>query len=211
MKSSTKKKTLIMVQIALLAAIVVVLQLFFSQVKVGPVTLNFVLVPIVIAGVLLGPKAGFLVGAFAGITTFIQVFTSADPFYMFLMANNPVATACICVFKTALAGLFVGLLAKALMKLCSGRSADGKLYLCSYSFAALCPIVNTGLFCLGMILFFAKDMLADPLFTGTLGNGVVYFIIFGLAGINFIVELILNLIVCPVLIVVLKRTGYFNK
>ena len=110
-----------MVQIALLSAIVVVLQLFFSAVKIGVVTLNFVLVPIVIAGVLLGAKAGFIVGAFAGITTFIQVFTSGDPFYMFLMANNPVATACICILKTGLAGLCVGLLAKAFKKFQNGN------------------------------------------------------------------------------------------
>jgi len=201
-----------MVQIALLAAIVVVLQLFFSAVKVGPVTLNFVLVPIVVAAVLIGPKAGFAVGAFAGLTTFFQVFTSGDPFYMFLMSTNPVATACICIFKTALAGLFVGLLAKAFKRFCTkdGKFSHGKLYLFSYSYAALCPIVNTGLFCLGMILFFAKDMLTDPIFAGSVGNGVIYFIIFGLAGLNFIIELILNLLVCPVLIVVLKKTKYFN-
>ena len=58
-----------------------------------PVTLNFVLVPIVIASVFISPTAGLIVGTLAGITTFIQVFTSADPFYLFLMTNNPVATA----------------------------------------------------------------------------------------------------------------------
>lgn len=208
MKNTTKKQTLTMVQIALLSAIVVVLQLFFSAVKIGVVTLNFVLVPIVIAGVLLGAKAGFIVGAFAGITTFIQVFTSGDPFYMFLMANNPVATACICILKTGLAGLCVGLLAKAFKKFQNGNLE--RTYICAYPVAAICPIVNTGLFCLGMMLFFAKDMLVDPLFAGSVGNGVVYFIIFGLAGLNFVIELILNIILCPILILVLKKTKYFN-
>ena len=117
MNKSSHAKTLKMVQIALLSAVVVILQLFFSAVRVGPVTLNFVLVPIVLAGVLLGPVAGLFVGAFAGLTTFVQVFTSADVFYTFLMTTNPAATACICLLKTALAGLFVGFAANCLKKL----------------------------------------------------------------------------------------------
>ena len=103
MKSNTHAKILTMVQIALLSAIVVVLQLFFSGVRVGTVNLNFVLVPIVIAGVFISPMAGFFVGILAGITTFVQVFTSGDVFYVFLMAHNPVATAFICILKTGLA------------------------------------------------------------------------------------------------------------
>jgi len=208
MKTNYRAKTLPMVQIALLSAIVVLLQLFFSAVKVGAVTLNFVLIPIVIAGVFLGPAAGFMVGAFAGVTTFIQVFTSLDPFYMFLMANNPIATALICILKTGLAGLVVGLLANAFRK--ASAESGVKSYGYSIIYAAACPIINTGLFCLGMYLFFSNAMTSDPIFAGSLGNGVVYYIILGLAGINFVVELILNLILCPVLIRVLKNTRYFK-
>ena len=90
-RNPNREKTLTMVQIALLSALVVVLQVFFSAIRIGVVTLNFVLVPIVIAGVLIGPMAGLIVGAFAGLTTFIQVFTSGDVFYVFLMTNNAVA------------------------------------------------------------------------------------------------------------------------
>ena len=209
MNKSSHAKTLKMVQIALLSAIVVILQLFFSAVRVGPVTLNFVLVPIVMAGVLLGPWAGLFVGAFAGMTTFIQVFTSADVFYTFLMTTNPFATACICLLKTALAGFIVGLLANGL-KTFSGKS-ERTSYISSILYAAVCPVVNTGLFCLGMVLFFADAMLTDANFAGAMGNGVIYFIFIGLAGINFIVELVLNIILCPVLIRILKNTRYFKN
>ena len=209
MKNNTSHaKTLKMVQIALLSAIVVILQLFFSAIRVGVVTLNFVLVPIVLAGVLLGPVAGLFVGAFAGLTTFIQVFTSADPFYTFLMTTNPAATACICLLKTALAGFLVGLLSVWLKSF--AQKSERASYISSIAYAAVCPVVNTGLFCLGMILFFSDAMLTNPIFEGALGNGVIYFIFIGLAGINFIVELILNIIVCPVLIRILKNTKYFK-
>ena len=61
MNSNNHEKTQKMVRIALLSALVIVLQLFFSAVKVGPVTLNFVLVPRVIASVFISPTAGLIV------------------------------------------------------------------------------------------------------------------------------------------------------
>ena len=198
-----KEKTLTMVQMALLAALVIVLQLFFSSVRVGPVTLSFVLIPIVIAGIFIGPVAGMLIGLLAGLTTLIQVFTSADPFYLFLVTANPAVTAVLCLVKTAAAGYFSGLLYRALRKHKTPAT---------FAASALCPVVNTGLFCLGMFLFFAEPLLNDPTF-GELAsaNGVIYFILIGLAGVNFVIELILNLILCPVIADALRRTKYFKN
>ena len=194
-----------MVRIALLSALVIVLQLFFSAVKVGPVTLNFVLVPIVIASVFISPTAGLIVGTLAGITTFIQVFTSADPFYLFLMTNNPVATALICIVKTAVAGLLAGLVYRLISKVSKYKSLNIILP------AIVCPLVNTGLFCLGMYIFFGNAMLADSTYASLVGGNLIYFIIVGLAGINFVIELILNVVLCPLLGKALYSTKFFNQ
>ncbi len=207
MKNSNRAKTLTLVQMALLSALVVVLQLFFSAIRVGAVTLNFVLVPIVIAGVFIGPMAGLWIGALAGLTTFIQVFTSGDMFYVFLMTNNAAATAVICILKTAAAGWLSGMLYKAAGKISKYRSLNVILS------AVVCPIVNTGLFVLGMVVFFGDAFFADATF-GALAassSNILAFVITVLVGVNFFVELALNVIVCPVVAKALFNSKVFKK
>lgn len=205
MKKSIHAKTLTMVQIALLSALVVVLQLFFSAVRVGAVTLNFVLVPIVIAGVFISPMAGFFIGMLAGITTFIQVFTSGDAFYVFLMTDNPIATAILCIFKTALAGIVAGFIYRLISKISKYRSLNVMIS------AIVCPIVNTGLFVLGMYFIFGEAFSADAVFGPMSAEGVMSFILVVLVGVNFFIELALNVILCPLLSKALYSTNTFKK
>jgi len=208
-RNPNRAKTLTMVQIALLSALVVVLQIFFSAIRVGVVTLNFVLVPIVIAGVLIGPMAGLIVGAFAGLTTFIQVFTSGDVFYVFLMTNNAFATALICILKTAAAGLLAGLVYNMITRI--GKASAGKNYVGSLAASIVCPVVNTGLFVLGMLLFFGGALTADATFGAAAAEGLVSFVLVGLVGVNFFVELALNILICPLICTALISSGLFRK
>ncbi|MBQ8368513.1 MAG: ECF transporter S component [Clostridia bacterium] len=209
MNNNSRAKTLTMVQIALLSALVVVLQVFFSAIRIGVVTLNFVLVPIVIAAVLIGPMAGFIVGAFAGLTTFIQVFTSGDVFYVFLMTNNAFATALICILKTALAGLLAGLVYRLISGI--GKTSRSKNYAASLVSSVVCPVVNTGLFVLGMLLFFGNAFTADATFGPMVGGNLVSFVLVGLVGVNFFFELALNVIICPLICGALMNSGLFKK
>ena len=208
-RNPNRAKILTMVQIALLSALVVVLQVFFSQIRIGIVTLNFVLVPIVIAGVLIGPMAGLIVGAFAGLTTFIQVFTSGDPFYVFLMTNNAFATALICICKTAAAGLLAGLVYNLITRI--GKPSAGKNYVGSLAASIVCPVVNTGLFVLGMLLFFGGALTTDATFGAAAAEGLVSFVLVGLVGVNFFVELALNILICPLICTALISSGLFRK
>lgn len=208
-RNPNRAKILTMVQIALLSALVVVLQVFFSQIRVGVVTLNFVLVPIVIAGVLIGPMAGLIVGAFAGLTTFIQVFTSGDVFYVFLMTNNAFATALICICKTAAAGLLAGLVYNLITRI--GKPSAGKNYVGSLAASIVCPVVNTGLFVLGMLLFFGGALTTDATFGAAAAEGLVSFVLVGLVGVNFFFELALNILICPLICTALISSGLFRK
>lgn len=208
-RNPNRAKILTMVQIALLSALVVVLQVFFSAIRVGVVTLNFVLVPIVIAGVLIGPMAGLIVGAFAGLTTFIQVFTSGDVFYVFLMTNNAFATALICICKTAAAGLLAGLVYNLITRI--GKPSAGKNYVGSLAASIVCPVVNTGLFVLGMLLFFGGALTSDATFGAAAAEGLVSFVLVGLVGVNFFVELALNILICPLICTALISSGLFRK
>ena len=56
-----------MVTLALLAALVVVLQTVASSIKFGPIPITLTLVPIVIGAILYGPSAGALLGAISGL------------------------------------------------------------------------------------------------------------------------------------------------
>ncbi|MBE6725514.1 MAG: hypothetical protein E7576_10045 [Ruminococcaceae bacterium] len=205
MKSN--KKILMMVQIALLGALAVVLSMFQIPIVAG-LSLNFALVPIVIAAVAIGPGAGCLIGALSGITTGIQTFmlVSAVPLYQVFVGSSAVFTFLMCVAKTALAGLVSGLVYKALTK--DGPNKASNVFLP----AALCPIVNTGIFCLGVILVFAKPLAESADFGPLVANGqLLSFVFLGLVGVNFFVELALNLILCPAIAQALFSTKYFKR
>ena len=51
-----------MVQLAILLAVVVVLQCFLGSIKVGATSFSVVLVPIVVGALILGPAAGAFLG-----------------------------------------------------------------------------------------------------------------------------------------------------
>lgn len=186
----SSKKIERMVVLAFLAALEVILMLF--PITVGTVSLNFGLVPIVIAGVLFGPAAGAAIGGVSGIVTMIQVLTGQSYFYMFLVAVNPWAASAICVIKTVAAGLLSGLVYKLFCKFSRFKAAN------VIASAIVCPVVNTGLFALGMFVFFGKAMMSDDQISTWANGGVIAVIFLALIGVNFFVELALNIVVCPV-------------
>lgn len=65
--------------------------------------------------------------------------------------------------------------------------------------AALCPIVNTGIFLLGCRLFFFETIKS---WAG--GTNVGTFMIVGLVGLNFILELAINLILSPAIVMLIR-------
>ena len=64
--------------LAVLVALVVVLQVFGGYFKIGATSLSFVLVPIVLGGLLVGVWAGGLLGLLFGLITLVYGITGAD-------------------------------------------------------------------------------------------------------------------------------------
>lgn len=196
-KFSTHEKTLKMVQIAFLAAVEVVLTLLY--IPIGTINLNFGLVPIVMAGILLGPAVGGFIGAVSGIVTMIQVFTTpANPLYVFLVSTNPLMASLLCIVKTGAAGLLSGLVYKLIIG--AGKNAGHKRLIrviSSTVAAVVCPVVNTGIFVLGMFTVFGNALKADPVFDVASAGGLAVFIFVGLVGLNFFVELISTVVITP--------------
>lgn len=188
-KKDTRKKVTLMVQLALICALEVVLTLVY--IPVGTINLNFGLVPIVIAGVLFGPGYGALVGGVSGIVTMIQVLSGQSYFYTFLVAENAFAASLLCIVKTAAAGFLAGLVFRLLDKVSKYRTVN------VLAASAVCPIVNTGIFALGMFTIFGKALMADETISTWSTGGLIAVVFAALIGVNFFVELALNVVVCP--------------
>jgi len=204
MNTQTRRSgTLKLVQIALLAALVLVIQFFFANARIGIIEMNFCLIPIVIAGIFVGPAAGFTVGAISGIATFFQVLTIGGSFYTLLVNTNVVATAIICFLKASLAGWLSGVTYNAF------RRISGSSFFSSVVASAVCPIVNTGIFCLGMLVFFSSALVASPEVGG--GKDIFTIVFLVLAGTNFVVEFFSTVIITPILSKALFATKVFRK
>jgi uncharacterized membrane protein len=191
-----------MVEMAMLLAIVIVLQLLGGAIKIPflPFSFSLVLVPIVIGSIVLGGYHGMVLGAAFGVVVVIQCITGADAGGFILWGINPFLTALICVVKGAAAGLVPGLIYRAIMK--KSTESRKKGIVASVVAAASAPIVNTGLFLVGLSAFFYDTLVA---WAG--GTQVLVYVFTGLVGINFIIELILNVVLAPVVSTVVKAVN----
>ena len=186
MPTSKSNSVLRMTQLAILTAIVVVLQCFGGLLRLPFMGTagNLVLIPIAIGAILLGPRAGCWLGLVCGGVIYIYGVTGADPFTHILFEAHPFITAAICFVKTGLAGFLAALVWRAL----KGVSE----WVALFTAAVLVPIVNTGVFVLGC--FTILDTISG---LAPEGQGTIAFIFLGLAGINFLFELGLNLVLTP--------------
>ena len=181
--------------LAILIALVVVLQLFASSIPMFGITLNFALIPIVLAGILLGVAGGSIVGFACGLVVFITTAVlGQEPATAFLFQTNPVVLTLICIGKTTVAGAVCGLMFWWLKRY--------NVYLAVIISAFLVPIMNTGVYMLGMVLM--KGSVSEFLALDTSSAGVVFGVVFGIIWLNFVLELAVTGIFAPVIYRVLK-------
>ena len=143
MLNSSMSKTKKLTYFAILTALVVVLQFTANAVKIGAVTLNFVLVPLIVCGMVLGAAYAIALGAIIGVIILLSGVIGMDGFTNVLFGEAPVVITLVCVLKTALAGLAGALIFKFFYK--------KHRLLGTFLSAAATPIVNTGVFVLGML------------------------------------------------------------
>ena len=135
MKNEKHTSVVRLTSLALLAALIVVLQTVASGIKIGPVPISLTLVPIVVGAILFGPGAGAFLGGVFGVVCLIAGIAGTDQFTNLLWVANPFCLTVICVGKAVLCGWVAGLVYRALEK----RQTLGCIA------AAICaPIVNTG-------------------------------------------------------------------
>ena len=180
MNKNTKK----IVGIGLFTAIVVVLQLLGSFIKIGAFSISLVLIPIVVGTALYGVGAGAWLGAAFGITVLLS--GDAAPF----LAVNVFGTVATVLVKGALCGTCAGLVYKALEK--------KNKYVATICAAITAPVVNTGVFLLGCLIFFMPTITewAHGLGFESAGN----YMLVGFVGFNFLFELGVNIVLSPVIV-----------
>ena len=185
-QNSKKEQIRVLTLGAVLMAIVVILQLLGSFIRFGPFSISLVLIPIVIGAAI----CNFKVSTLLGLTFGVAVLLSGDA--AAFMQFDVLGTIVTVLLKGALAGLVSGLSYKAIEKY--------NRYLAVIISAVLCPIVNTGVFVLGCLVFFFDDLAA----WAPAGQSTFSYIILGLVGGNFIFEILSNMILSPVIFKVLR-------
>ena len=177
-----------LVGIGLLTAIVIVLQLLAIAIRpTGIFNISLVLVPIVVGAALYGYKAGAWLGFVFGVV--VTITDSAA----FMVVNAP-GTIATCILKGLLAGLVAGLVYKLLEK--------KNMVVAALTSAIVCPIVNTGVFLLGCLAFFMPTINGWAEGAGFANAGT--YLIVGMVGVNFLIELGVNFLLSSVIVTIIK-------
>ena len=180
--------------LALLTAIVVVLQALAAVLPIYPFTLTLVLVPMVIGAALVGTLAGGWLGLVFGLVVLLT--GNANVF----LAIDPLATILIVMIKGILAGLAAGIVYRSTAKISKTAAA--------ISAAVISPIVNTGIFAAGVYFIMIPSMRTaamnmDPAFDWLRGldlTSPAALIFIGFIGLNFFLELGINLVLSPTIV-----------
>ena len=175
-----------MVYLAILTALVVILQ-YVSNITAAvlPVPITLTLVPIVLGSALSGRYSGVWLGFAFGVIVILS--GASEPFF----TVNPVGTVITVLVKGMASGLVAGLLYSLL-------EAKNR-YLAILVAGIAAPIVNTGLFLVGCFVFFY-----DYVVSLSGGESLFVFIITAFVGVNFLVELGLNMLLSPTILRILN-------
>ena len=171
-----------------LTAIVIVLQALAIGIRFGTFSITLVLVPIVVGAALYGWKAGAWLGLVFGA---VVLMTDAAAF----LAVSVPGTVVTCLLK----GILAGIAAAAVYRLLENKNRWAAIL----AAAVVCPVVNTGVFLLGCVVFF-YDTVSEWAAGAGFANVGVYLIVGFVGGINFLVETAINLCLSTVIVRVLS-------
>ncbi len=187
---TTKKSNIQIITLgAILTALVILLQIMGSFIRFGPFSVSLVLIPIVIGAAMCGPY----IGAWLGFVFGLAVLLSGDA--AAFLAVSVGGTVLTVLIKGTLCGLLAGLTYRLVSKWNS--------YVGVFAAALVCPLVNTGVFLLGCVLFFMDTVAVWAEGMG-FGSNVAAYMFLGLAGGNFLFELAANLLLCPTVVKLLR-------
>lgn len=109
-----RDKIILTAEIAILSAIIVVMAFTpIGFLRVGPLELTLIMVPVIVGAVTMSPAVGAILGGVFGVMSFIQCFTGSA-LGAILVSVSIVRTFIVCIPTRILAGYLCGLIFKAL-------------------------------------------------------------------------------------------------
>lgn len=169
-----KKKIKTLTEIAIFSALIVLLQVLATSINFGSFPITLTLIPIIVAGCVYGELVGAFLGFVFGAVVSIMVVTGADPSGATMFSAHPIITVATCLLKGILAGYLSALAYKRL------KVKNEKLRVVIA--AAICPVVNTLILYISLMIFFDTSLKA---------------LIGAFISINFVIELLINVLLAP--------------
>ena len=174
-----------LVGLGMLTALVVVLQFISMNLRFSAFSITLTLIPIVVGAALYTWKAGLWLGLVFGVTVLLTGDANA------FLAINAVGTVITVLAKGGCSGLCAGLVYELAAK---------KNQILAVILAGItAPVVNTGVFLIGTAVFFmdyVKSLAGDM--------NIVAFMLVGFVGINFVIELGINLVLNPAILQIIR-------
>lgn len=196
MENRRKMSTSTMVTGALLTALVVLLQFVSMAIRTGTFSITLSLVPIVIGAVICGKGMGAWLGFVFGVT--VLATGDAAPF----MVVNALGTILTVLLKGTACGFVSGLVYELIAKAFSKKQKSVSYGAAVFS-ALICPVTNTGVFLLGCLAFFMDTLAVWGEGLG-FGSSVGKYMIFGLVGTNFLIEMAVIIVFAPAIVRIIK-------
>lgn len=197
-----------MSELAILVAIVLIMAytpLGYLKTPWG-VEITFMVVPISVGAVILGPSAGAFLGLVFGLTSFAQCFGGSPMGAIFLEAS-PIGTFFCCVANRVLVGWLPGILYQTLKRFEKTRNV--RIAAC----CLLTPLLNTLLYIVSNWLIFSDTWMSISVssgFTGGKGFSLLTFML-SLVAVNGIAEAITCLILSTAICKALQKTVHRNE
>ncbi|MCR5041706.1 MAG: ECF transporter S component [Clostridia bacterium] len=156
-RSRSNRDRLIKLTVTAMLTALIVLMAFtpIGYLRLGALSITFIMVPVVVGAITVGPAAGAFLGGVFGVTSFIQCFTG-DLLGSILAAESIPKTVVLCIGSRILAGWLAGLIFKAL-------APRDKKSIWSSLVAALSGSLFNTLFFLGLLalLFMRTEFTAE--------------------------------------------------
>lgn len=153
--------------------------------KIGNLEASFLVVPVAIGAILLGPTNGAVLGLVMGVVSFAQCFGASD-MGSALFGVSAINTFLLCVIPRVICGWMAGVFYDLLSKI------DKTGFVPQIAAAVVCPLFNFILFMLGLSLLFGQTPYLLNLQTQMNASGIGFY--FALGGMNLLYELLASLV-----------------
>lgn len=182
-KTQKKPNILLLTQTAILTAIVFILGFTpIGFLKIGAIEITFLVIPVAIGAIVLGPYIGAFLGLMFGTVSFIQCFTGSI-FGATLLSISPLFTFILCIIPRVLMGFLCGIIFKVLFKITK------KGYVSCGIASLSAAVLNTVFFVTGLLIMFSNTEYIQGLMAALNASNFIHFALL-FVGVNGLVEAI---------------------